>query len=98
MYLNNCSEMKLHFCEKRTLSRLDMLKKNGPPLETLICVYKDKPIAHSQYEQPLLEVNILHYLFFYSYLFLTLLFKLGFVDGDEIIVYKIHFNFNEKGT
>lgn len=66
---------KPHHNLKR-LFEVYMLKKNGPPLETLICVYKDKPIAHSQYEQPLLE--------------------LGFVDGDEIIVYKIHFNFNEK--
>jgi len=54
-----------------------MLKKAGPPLETLICVYKDKTINQTQYEQPLLE--------------------LGFVDGDEITVYKIHFCVPEKG-
>jgi len=66
---------KPHHNLKR-LFEVYMLKKSGPPLETLICVYKEKPIANSQYEQPLLE--------------------LGFVDGDEIIVYKIHFNYNEK--
>lgn len=55
-----------------------MLKKSGPPLETLICVYKEKTIDQSQYEQPLLE--------------------LGFVDGDEITVYKIHFCFTEKDS
>jgi len=55
-----------------------MLKKNGPPLETLICVYKEKMIDCSQHEQPLLE--------------------LGFVDGDEITVYKIHFSITDKDT
>jgi hypothetical protein len=60
----------------RRLFEVYMLKKAGPPLETLICVYKDKTIAQSQYEQPLLE--------------------LGFMDGDEITVYKIHFCIPEK--
>jgi len=62
----------------RRLFEVYMLKKGGPPLETLICVYKEKTIAHSQYEQPLLE--------------------LGFVDGDEITVYKIHFSWTDKET
>lgn len=62
----------------RRLFEVYMLKKAGPPLESLICVYKDKTIPTTQYEQPLLE--------------------LGFVDGDEIIVYKVHFSFTEKDS
>jgi len=62
----------------RRLFEVYMLKKAGPPLESLICVYKDKTIPTTQYEQPLLE--------------------LGFVDGDEIIVYKVHFCFSEKDS
>jgi hypothetical protein len=34
----------------------DMLKKNGPPLDLLVCVYKDKIIEPTGYEQPLLDV------------------------------------------
>lgn len=60
----------------RRLFEVYMLKKNGPPLDVLVCVYKDKIIDSSVYEQPLLD--------------------LGFVDGDEITVYKVHFCFNEK--
>jgi len=66
---------KPHHNLKR-LFEVYMLKKAGPPLDSLICVYKDKTIPNTQYEQPLLE--------------------LGFVDGDEIIVYKVHFCFSEK--
>jgi len=60
----------------RRLFEVYMLKKSGPPLDSLVCVYKDKIIDPTFYEQPLLD--------------------LGFVDGDEITVYKIHFCFNEK--
>jgi len=62
----------------RRLFEVYMLKKAGPTLDVLVCVYKDKIIESSCYEQPLLD--------------------LGFVDGDEITVYKIHFCFTEKET
>jgi len=66
---------KPHHNLKR-LFEVYMTKKNGPPLDLLVCVYKDNILDPSVYEKPLLE--------------------LGFVDGDEITVYKIHFCFTEK--
>jgi len=62
----------------RRLFEVYMLKKGGPALDLLVCVYKDKILDSSVYEQPLLE--------------------LGFVDSDEITVYRIHFCSSEKDT
>jgi len=62
----------------RRLFEVYMLKKSGPPLDALVCVYKDKIIEPAAYEQPLLN--------------------LGFVDGDEISVYKVHFCASDKDT
>jgi len=62
----------------RRLFEVYMLKKSGPPLDLLVCVYKDKIIESAVYEQPLLD--------------------LGFMDGDEITVYKVHFCSSEKDT
>jgi len=62
----------------RRLFEVYMMKKAGPPLDSLVCVYKDKIIEPASYEQPLLS--------------------LGFVDGDEISVYKIHFCLNDTDS
>jgi len=62
----------------RRLFEVYQLKKNGPSLDSLVCVYKDKIIDVSAYEQPLLD--------------------LGFVDADELTVYKVHFCSTEKDT
>jgi len=62
----------------RRLFEVYMLKKGGPPLDLLVCVFKDKIIEPAAYELPLLN--------------------LGFVDGDEISVYKVRFCSSEKDT